>query len=148
MRTIAIASVWLLVAVPCFSQSCKTKFTVVSKDSLDNVSQDLPAKDVEWFQKKIAKKYPDVCYVAYSPGAPIVFLIDQVAATKVIDGTEDSRPIFYLHLQSATSGHMVVIHNFSAQDCPICHPQHEVIENAVKWIHDGGLTDSTQGMAQ
>lgn len=62
------------------NDACKVTFSVVSQDTLKNVTQGLPPKDAEWFQKKIEKKYPDVCYAAPNPGVSVVFYIDVTPA--------------------------------------------------------------------
>ncbi len=54
--------------------SC-TYFTVVTKDRLNNVQQGLSTKDVKWFQKDIAKKYPGLCYADPANTVPLVFYI-------------------------------------------------------------------------
>lgn len=72
--------------------SCKSYFSVVSEDTLKNIQQGLPKKDVEWFEKKIEKKYPDVCYAPPSPDVPLVFFIsvtpDVYHGTRVVTNTQ------------------------------------------------------------
>lgn len=71
-----LALMMLLAAVPCLAQSpCKASFSLVTKDTLGNITQGLPQKDAEWFEKQIRKKYPDVCYAAPSPEVHLVFFI-------------------------------------------------------------------------
>jgi hypothetical protein len=127
-------------------QGCKVNFSVVWKDKLDNVRQGLSAADLKWFQKKLAKKYPGVCYSDPSPSVALMFFISEVPGTRVIDGTEYSRPTFNLSLERRDGDKFIVVHSFSQRDCAICHPQHDVIEDAVKWIHSGGMTDPKQGV--
>lgn len=127
-------------------QGCTFNFSVVWKDQLDNVRQGLSSDDQKWFQKKIAKKYPGFCYSDPSSSVAMMFFISEVAGTKLIDGTEHSRPTFNLSFEKRDGDKFVIIHNFSEQDCPICHPQHDVIEDALKWIHSGGMTDPKQGV--
>jgi len=147
MEKLALAlGLTLLLTGRANGQGCKLNFSVVWTDQLNNTRQGLSADDLKWFQKKMAKKYPDVCYSDPSPSVPLVFFISQAPGTRVIDGTEYPRPTFYLSLETRDGDKFVVIHNFSERDCPICHPQHGVIEDAVKWIHDGGMTDSKQGV--
>lgn len=128
-------------------QACKVNFSVVWQDKLNNVRQGLSADDLKWFQRKTTKKYPGICYSAPSPSVPLVFFISEVSGTRVIDGTEYARPTFILSLERRDGDKFTVLHNFSEQDCPICHPQHDVIEDALKWIHSGGLTDTKQAVA-
>ncbi|MGA2435467.1 MAG: hypothetical protein ABSG25_09290 [Bryobacteraceae bacterium] len=56
-------------------------FTVVVKDTLDNIKQGLTAEDAKWFEKALAKKYPDVCYVPPSSTVPLIFYITVTPAT-------------------------------------------------------------------
>ena len=70
---------------------CKVRFSVVTEDALKNITQGLSEKDAQWFEKKIEKKYPDVCYTAPSPNVPLVFLItvtpDVYHGTRVVTST-------------------------------------------------------------
>lgn len=75
-----VASLLLgLLAMPAWAKKgeplapCPTKFTVIQEDTLKNITQGLSKKQVEWFDKKIEKKYPDVCYVAPGPDVHLVF---------------------------------------------------------------------------
>jgi len=147
MKSLALVfGLTLSLTATAAGQGCEANFTVVWKDQLNNVRQGLSADDLKWFQKKMAKKYPGVCYSDPSPSVPLTFFISEVPGTKVIDGTEHSRPTFYLSLERRNGDKFVVLHTFSQRDCPICHPQHDVIEDAVKWIHNGGMTDPKQGV--
>src|ERR1700722_11995417 len=132
-------------AVTAMGQDCTLKFTVVWKNKLKNLRQGLSSSDLKWFEEKMAKKYPGICYSDPSPSVTFVFFISEVPDTKIIDGTEHYRPTFNLSFEKQDGDKFVVIHNFAEQDCPICHPQHGVIEDAVKWIHGGGMTDPKQG---
>jgi len=135
-----------LLASVARGQTCKVSFSVVWKDQLNNTRQGLSASDLIWFQKKMAKKYPDVCYLEPSAPLHLVFSISEVPGTKMIDGTEYSRPTFQLSLGRREGDKFVALHSFSERDCPICHPQHDVMEDALKWIHSGGITDKSQGV--
>jgi hypothetical protein len=52
---------------------CKILFTAVSKDELNNIRQGFQPKTLEWYQKKMLKKYPDVCYVPLTE-TPVVVM--------------------------------------------------------------------------
>ena len=65
--------------------ACKVKFSVVAEDTLKNLTQGLSDKDAKWFEKKIEKKYPDVCYVPPAQDVPLVFLV--TVAPDVYHGT-------------------------------------------------------------
>ncbi len=80
------------------SKSPCTYFTVVTKDKLNNTKQGLSAADLKWFQQKLAKKYPAVCYAAPAPTVPIVFFItvapDVYHGTRIVNNqTTHSDPV-------------------------------------------------------
>jgi len=180
--------------------TCQTKFTVVREDHLKNITQGLSKKDAKWFEKKIEKKYPDVCYVAPAPEVPLVFYISVAPAvyhgTRVAQHTEThdspvtgtvtdengSRSdiqgttttttttstavpysldygVFTLTVEtSETAGKWKARHRFQQRGLystlygiPLGgkghHPLHAVIEEAAKWIHEGGLTNPLQTVA-
>jgi hypothetical protein len=58
---------------------------VVSWDKFNEVTLGLSAADVNWFQKKFAKKFPAICYADPALAAPIVFFI--TVAPHVSPGT-------------------------------------------------------------
>ncbi|HEV2416543.1 MAG TPA: hypothetical protein VGX94_01945 [Terriglobia bacterium] len=66
--------------------TCETQFTIVREDALKNLTQGLSRKQAEWYEKKIQKKYPDVCYVDPAPDVPLVFFISETIA--VYHGTQ------------------------------------------------------------
>lgn len=180
--------------------TCAVKFSVVTEDVLKNINQGLSEKDAKWFEKKIQKKYPDVCYAAPSPDIRLVFYITATPAvyhgtrvvtdsqsndspvsgtvtnedgsTSTVDGTvtttstsstavpysvnyaiftltveteqpeEKWKPLrrfqqkglynTYLGIPLGGKGH---------------HPVHAVLEEAAKWIHEGGLTNPLETVA-
>jgi|SRR6266849_1435163 hypothetical protein len=66
-------SLLLLLTLPAVAQNCKYTFAIVVKDELNNIRQGVDSSTTEWLEKKMAKKYPDVCY---RPGAPpLVFYV-------------------------------------------------------------------------
>lgn len=100
----AFSVLFLTSASAQMKPSCKrppggsTYFTVVFKDTLDNVKQGLSADDVKWFQKHLAKKYPGVWYVEPAPTVPVVFFItvtpDVYHGTRAVYGTSrQSNPV-------------------------------------------------------
>lgn len=68
------------------ASTCATPFTVVLKDKLGNEIQGLSADDQKWFQDKLAKKYPDLCYVAPAELPQTEFYI--TVTTDVYEGTQ------------------------------------------------------------
>jgi hypothetical protein len=61
--------------------SCKTTFSVVTRDELGNLKQGLSEKQLNEIAKKLAKKYPAVCYVPPAPTVSLVFLVTISTAT-------------------------------------------------------------------
>jgi hypothetical protein len=188
------AAVLLLGSLSCFAQSqpaCKVTFSVVAKDDLNNTHQGFRPKTLEWFQKKMVKKYPDVCY---SLGAsPVVMFFSSRPATYhgtrtetstershtegQITGDVDARysgtstststvavpydvdyDVLYVSLETKQpDGTWRVVHNFSRKNLhptfygictKNCHPNYANIEDALKWLHEGGLNDPMQGVIQ
>lgn len=176
---------------------CKVTFSVATEDTLSNVKQGLSKKDAEWFQKKIHKKYPDVCYAQPGSGASVFFFIivtpdayhgtrvetttsthddpvsgtvtDQEGNTANVDGTVTTTTetsaavpytlnygIFTLTIETAEpGGKWKTAHRFEQKGLyttfygiPLggkgYHPLHAVIEEAAKWVHQGGLSDPLQ----
>lgn len=92
----------LLVFCVCFlsaqpSSSC-IYFTVVTRDTLNNVKEGLSDQNVKWFQKTSAKKYPGTCYAEPGPTVPIVFYITVTAdvyhGTRIVESTSThSNPV-------------------------------------------------------
>lgn len=73
------------------SKSSCIYFTVVMKDTLNNIKQGLSADNAKWFQKTFAKKYPDICYADPAPTVPVVFYItvtpDVYHGTRIVHDT-------------------------------------------------------------
>ena len=179
---------------------CRASFSVVQEDTLKNMTQGLPAKDAEWFEKKVQKKYPDVCYVAPRPDVPLVFLIvvtpavyhgtrvetttethdspvtgtitDQEGNSANVNGTITTTNqsstavpysvkygVFTLSVEIAQAdGKWKVLRRFQQEGLyttlygiPLGgkghHPAHTVIEEAAKWVHEGGLNNPLQTVA-
>jgi hypothetical protein len=196
-------SQWLILALLSLSalaQSnvpCKVTFSVVVKDDLNNMHQGFGPKTLDWYQKKMVKKYPGVCYsqsaspvVLFFSSSPAVYHgVKQYSTTEThndpvqgtvtdtggqqvgdVNGTvqtttttEHSVPyevnydVLYLSLeQQQPDGSWKLMHNFSGKTlhptyygiCTHnCHPNYKLVEGAVKWLHDGGLTDPMQSVA-
>ena len=72
----------LFLAGSCFGQTaCTTYFSVVWKDTLNNVKQGLSKDDAKWMQDKMQKKYPGICYAAPGPSVHLVLWIGMEKAT-------------------------------------------------------------------
>src|SRR5262249_53362299 len=143
-------------------------------------------------QKKVAKKYPDVCYTE-NPTAELVLYISMAPATYhgyrtithqnttqnptsgtvtdtygqqvgTVEGTTEvtttshqTVPVTvpYKVLTVTVQNGQRVFHRFQGETlhptmygiCTHnCHPVHHLIEQAVKWVHAGGLSDPRQSV--
>lgn len=63
------------------TQTCKMSFVVLIEDALGNIDHGLPAKDAEWVQRSLGKKYPSVCYAGAAADSDITFFISIKPAT-------------------------------------------------------------------
>ncbi len=189
------ALLFSFLAIPCTGQAkadtnCKTYFSVVWKDHLNNIKQGLSKDDAKWMQEKMQKKYPGVCYAQPDPSVHLVFWIamtkdthhgyrtsqethsepikgevrDDAGNTATIKGNQEvttttavpesfDYPIFTLSVTTKIADtKWSVLHNFQRKGLchtlygiPIkCHTSRYIIEDAMKWIHEGGLTDPLQ----
>lgn len=192
-------AILLLLTSLSFAQ-CKVTFSVVVKDNLNNVRQGFGPKTFEWFQKKMTRKYPDVCYSTGTPPVVLFFSakpdtyhgirhystsethnnpvngtvtdttpgsptygqqvgevsgnVQTTTTTEHADPYEVDYDRLYLSVELAQPDQSwKVMHNFSGKTlhptmygiCTHnCHPAYKMVEEAVKWLHDGGLNDSTQ----
>ncbi len=62
------------------AQPCKVTFAVVRKDDAGDLINGFRPKTLEWFQKKMAKKYPAVCYSDEPDSSEIVLFFSQTPA--------------------------------------------------------------------
>jgi hypothetical protein len=189
--SVIVVPILFACSVSSQTQNCTIHFSVVWKDQLNNIKQGLSPNDTKWFQKKIAKKYPGICYD--SGAAPVVFFVSTKLSTyqgtqvvtsahsnpvdgtitdpngnmSTVRGTEDTRTqtavpysvgyedmILSLEVKQP-DGTWKVRHNFTHNTLGNAyygikvsnrHPTQELVEQAIKWIYDGGLTDPRQSM--
>jgi len=185
---------------PASAAPCQIKFTVIQEDTLKNITQGLTKKQLEWFDNKTQKLYPDVCYVPPSPDVPLVFSIivtpDVYHGTRVetntethdspvsgtitnpdgstsdIDGTVKTTTtsstavpytvhygIYTLTVETREGpDKWKARHRFQQRGLyntlagiPLGgkghHPNRAVIEEAMKWIHEGGLRNPLDTVA-
>jgi len=202
-RLITLGASLLLCVAAATAQSkpACAQFTIVSQDTLNNVTQGLSADDVRWFERELAKKYPGACYAEPGSAVPVVFYITETAAvhrgTRVVNqtftqsipisgtvtdqhtNTSDIDATAYATTTSSTAvpysfaygiytlvverrvngGKFELAHTFQQKGLyktldgiPLGgrghHPAHAVIEDAVKWLNAGGLTDPNQSVFQ
>jgi len=187
----------VLLTVSAFAQSgpsCRVTFSVVRKDSAGDLLTGFRLETRDWFQKKMAKKYPDVCYsesetgvVLFFSASPAVFhgvhtysntqttqspvqgtVTDgNVSSTTygqqvgTIEGTVQTTTTTESHVPYEVDYdrlHLAIEYKFSDGWKPIesfdgktlhptyygicthnCHPNHSMIESAIKYLHASGL---------
>jgi hypothetical protein len=83
-----------LLSVCAWGQDCKLSFGIVWHDELNNFDEGLKPADAKWFQEKMTKKYPVICYVAPSQPATLYLFINLTPATyhgtRTITSTNDN----------------------------------------------------------
>jgi hypothetical protein len=205
MNRVAAGLVLIVLASPAWAKkhlptrTCRTQFTVVQEDYLKNITQGLSKKQVKWFEKKIEKKYPDVCYVAPARDVPLVFFIVDTPAvyhgsrvetheethdtpvTGTVTDEDGNESDIHGSMTTATTTSTAVpytahygIYTLTVETregpgkwkarrrfqqgglyhlvygVPMGkghHPTRTVIEEAVKWVHQGGLTNPLETVA-
>ena len=127
--------------------TCVTTYTVIQQDDLGNVQQGISRpENRKWTDKDLWKRYPDVCYVDDGPSAKAVFLITAYEYGKFILTLEtfapDGKPVVQRTFQQDGIYRATYRAMYSL---PLTgqthHPAKDLIADAVKWIHDGGLDD-------
>jgi hypothetical protein len=76
-------SVLLLLSTLGFAQAgqtCKVTFAVVRKDEAGDLLNGFRPKTLEWFEKKMVKKYPGVCYSEDAANATVVLFFSAIPA--------------------------------------------------------------------
>lgn len=210
-------------AEPNLPASCKVSYYVIQEDTLHNINQGLLAvfsttgtvsgserspkkalKDAQDWLKKMAKKYPDVCYVSANEQETIEFVIltnravyhgtsvqtysSPTSSTSTTTGTltDDEGNSASIDAQTETTGttsssvgvpyetpynvltltverkrpdgHFEPLRRFQMSSLhPVIygisfgkgkHPIANVMEEAIKWIHEGGLNNPAQSIVR
>jgi hypothetical protein len=126
--------------------ACATTYTVVQQDDLGNTEHQgiSKAKNRKWADKDLWKRYPDVCYLTPGPAVKAVFLITRNEFGSLTLTVEtfatDSKPVVQRTFQQGGDIRPTMYRATLAGHGH--HPAKELIEEAVKWIHEGGLDDS------
>lgn len=143
-------------------------FTVVTEDRLKNMDWGLSAKDKDWLAK-LEKKYTGVCYAEPSSHPHAILFItvtpDTYHGSRTISSGDSSyeKPysvdygIYTLMVERPhADGSLTTLRTFQQKGLyselygiPLekrgHHPAHAVIEDAIKWLSSGGLTNLNQG---
>jgi hypothetical protein len=133
-----------------------TSFTVVTKDKLDNINQGVESKDLKWIQKLAAKN--GLCYVEPGTEGALVFWSEIVPDPEQREARQAERQsgdgivpalvarhqISKMKLVTLTierklgPGKFEPIRRFQRNN------QRDAIEDAAKWIGNGGLNNPLQ----
>lgn len=91
LSRIALGSLLCVSAAAQTSPPC-IQFSVMTEDTLQNVKAGLSPENQKWFQEKIHKKYPTLCYVEPSASVPLMFVViitpDTYHGTRIVTDTE------------------------------------------------------------
>lgn len=76
----------VFVGLPSCAQStdgpCSIKFSLAERDTLGNVNVGFSLDGQKWFEKKVSKRYPNVCYTEQKPNIGIWFYISVSTQTQ------------------------------------------------------------------
>jgi hypothetical protein len=132
--------------------TCATTYAVVQQDDSGNVERGIAnPKNRKWTDKELWKRYPDVCYVANGTTSKAIFVItasDDARFTLTVETlANDGKPVIQRTFQQdGENGAGIYGAMIRTMYAPLPqksrHPAKELIEEAVKWIHDGGLDDT------
>jgi hypothetical protein len=131
--------------------TCATTYAVVQQDDSGNVEQGIAnPKNRKWTDKELWKRYPDVCYVGNGSATKAILVItasDDARFTLTVETlANDGKPVIQRTFQQGgENGAGIYGAMIRTMYAPLPqksrHPAKELIEEAVKWIHDGGLDD-------
>ena len=132
-----------LVTSPSHAQqkaiSCTIKFSFAQRDTLGNVDIGFAPADQHWFEKKVTKKYPNVCYTDQKANEGIWFYLsksteDRDSATAITHTNPDgpggatsrttinprtvAYPIYTLKIGRFNNGKLEVLRTFQRTKAP------------------------------
>jgi hypothetical protein len=132
--------------------TCATTYTVVQQDESGNTEQQgiLKAKNRKWADRDLWKRYPDVCYVSSGSAAKAVFIItalDYRRLTLTVETLDaHGNPVIQRSFTQPSAGYAglygVMYRTMDGAPAHTHHPARDLIEDAVKWIHLGGLDNT------
>ncbi len=140
--------------------ACLVRFSVAERDVLGNINQGLSADGLKWYESKLAKKYPNVCYVDQKEPSGIWLFIsissgpdDSATAVTTSRGNTSTTTIqpgvgsyYTLKVTRMESGKPEVLRTFQRSKSSntggsvtgliksMQNPEHDVISNAVQWL--------------
>jgi hypothetical protein len=141
---------------------CTTKFSLAEQDTLGNVNVGFSQDGLKWYEKKVEKQYPSVCYAEQKTNEGVWFFIQvttqsqgtatattqnadgSTSHTTVTTGTVDY-PVYTLKIGRFNNGVLEVLRTFQRIKSPangtltgfahsFSNPEHDVIEDAVSWL--------------
>lgn len=76
----------IFVGLPSCAQStdnpCSIKFSLAERDTLGNVNIGFSPDGRKWFEKRVSKRYPNICYTEQKPNVGIWFYISVSTQTQ------------------------------------------------------------------
>ena len=172
-RLIVVVAVAIGVAsLPTYAQQqatqCAIKFSLAEKDTLGNLNVGFSPDGQKWFDQKVGKRYPNVCYSDQQINAGIwLYILDSTqtqgsttATTRAMpDGTTDttispnriSQLVYTLKIINHHDGNTDVLRIFqcpspdrracriSGKVAAIIHPERAVILDAIDWLSKADL---------
>jgi hypothetical protein len=150
------------VALPSDAQSthgiCSIKFSIAERDSLGNVNVGFSPDGQKWFEKKIAKKYPSVCYAKQEPNYGIWFFISVSTQTEEVVPRIANYPVYTLKIAHIHDGKTDVLRTFqraksgttaggvSGIIATLKNPERDVISDAIDWLSKADPTEISESL--
>jgi hypothetical protein len=111
MRYLSVLLLFSTLDFAQVGQPCKVTFAVVRKDEAGDLLNGFQPKTLEWFQKKMVKKYPSVCYSDDPADAPVVLFFSAAPAVyhgvRTISTSDTSQSPVTGTVTDSTSGQQV-----------------------------------------
>lgn len=132
---------------------CSIKFSLAERDALGNINIGFSSDGQKWFEKKLSKKYPNVCYAKQEPNAGIWFLISVSTQTEEVVPRVVNYPVYTLKIERMHEGTTDVLRTFeraksgtTAGGIPglvatMKNPERDVISDAVAWLASADLPE-------
>ena len=143
-----------LVTLPSFTQQktapCTVTFSLAERDTLGNVNVGFSPDGQKWFDQKVGKRYPNVCYSDQKINAGIwLYILDSFPPNTI------NHLVYTLKIVNNHDGNTDVLRTFqcpsldtracriSGRVAAIIHPERAAILDAIDWLSKADLTSGT-----